>query len=89
MVKVSKIRQQSINALDAILKGESKVEILFEGEILIRTEPTAPLQIFCKIILNYSGLNGVNGLNMNGETDIGCWRQDCMFLLYLIIVKNI
>ena len=34
------------------LSGESLAGKLFEGEILIRLQPTTPLQIFCKIIID-------------------------------------
>ena len=35
------------------IAGKSKVQKIFDGEMVIRTKPTNLLQIFCKIILNF------------------------------------
>ena len=37
---------------DEILKAKAYLEKIFEAEVLFRTLPAIPLQIFCKMILN-------------------------------------
>ena len=46
-----------LRLLQITKKAKSKVQKIFEGEILIRILPTTLLQIFCKIILYSKVIN--------------------------------